>query len=119
MQQEAPITALSRLGERSAGVFRGAAAVQLGVTRKQLVTLRSNGVIERVLPDTYRIVAVARSNEQSPRAALAWVGATAAASGRSAGEMYRLEGVRAHQLETVVPRAVRGTARRVVVRGQA
>jgi hypothetical protein len=115
MQQEAPITALSRLGERSAGVFRGAAAVQVGVTRKQLVTLRANGVIERVLPDTYRIVAVARSNDQSLRAALLWAGERAAAAGRSAGELYRLEGVHAQQPEIVLPRSVRGTAKGVLV----
>jgi hypothetical protein len=116
MQHVAPLATLSRLGERSAGVFRGRVAAAAGVSRKQLSTLRSNGVIERVLPDTYRIVAVARSSEQSLRAALAWGGDRAAADGRSAAEVYRLEGVRAPQPEIVLPRSVRGTAKGVNVR---
>ena len=60
------------------------AAVEAGVSRKQIATLRANGIIERVLPDTSRIVAVARSSEQRLRAALAWGGPLAAAGGRSA-----------------------------------
>lgn len=59
------------------------------MTGKQLAALAA--VIDRMLPDTYRLTAVRPSNEQSLRAALLWAGETASAAGRSAGEMYRLE----------------------------
>jgi very-short-patch-repair endonuclease len=44
------------------------------------------------------------------RAALLWAGPHAAAAGRSAGEVDRLEGVRATRPEIVVPRSHRGRA---------
>lgn len=111
----ASVGVLSHLGARSLGVFRGRAAVELAMTRNQLTALIAAGVIERVLPDTYRMCVVARSNEQLLRAALLWVGHDAAAAGASAGEMYRLEGVRAAQPEIVVPRRVRQRAVGVTV----
>jgi hypothetical protein len=46
--------------------------------------------------------AVPRSNEQRLRAALLWVGDAAAAAGRSAGELFGLEGVRADSPEIVI-----------------
>ena len=84
-------------------MFRGAAAVDLGITRKQLLQLRRTGVIEREYPDTYRLTAVRRCNEQHLRLALEWAGPEAAAAGRSAGEVYGFEGVRATVPEIVVP----------------
>jgi very-short-patch-repair endonuclease len=107
VQHEPPITELSRLGAESLGVFHRIDAARRGVSRKQLARLRTKGVIERVLPGTYRIVAVAPSNEQALRAALLWAGEHAAAAGASAGELYHLEGVRAERPEIVVPRSVR------------
>ncbi len=85
------------------------------MTRKQLVTLVKRGVIERVLPDTYRMTSVEGSREQALRAALLWAGEQAAASGRSAGEVYGLEGVRANVPEIVLPLHVRGRSSEVVV----
>ena len=85
-------------------MFRGQAAAEVGVTRKQLAALRRAGAIERELPDTYRMIAVAPSNEQRLRAALLWAGEGAAAAGRSAGERYGLEGVRGDLPEIVVDR---------------
>jgi hypothetical protein len=102
--RESPIGRLSTLSAHCRGVFRGVEAVEVCVTRKQLAALITAGVIERVLPDTYRMTAVARSNEQSLRAALLWAGDKAAAAGRSAGESYGLEGVTASQPEIVIPR---------------
>ena len=116
MQHESPLALLSRLSASECGVFHGGEAVRHGISRKQLGGLCANGVLERVLPDTYRMVAVARSNEQLLRAALLWGGDHAVADRRSAGELYRLEGVRASRPEIVVPRAVRGTSPRVIVR---
>jgi very-short-patch-repair endonuclease len=106
---------VSRLGAPSLGVFRGNDAVERGVTRNQLARLRAGGVIERVHPDTYRLTAVPPSSEQQLRAALLWAGSRAAACGRSAGEMYGLEGVRAERPEIAVPREVRGTSTIVLV----
>src|SRR5437899_1225776 len=101
MSHERPIGVLSHLSARSLGTFRGGAAIHLGLTRKQLAALRTSGVIERVLPDTYRMTVVARSSEQSLRAALLWAGPDAVAAGRSAGATYGLEGVRAQLPEIV------------------
>jgi very-short-patch-repair endonuclease len=102
MANESALGVLSRLSANSLGVFRGRAAIDLGVTRKQIATLRSAGVIDRVHADTYRMTAVARSREQSLRAALLWAGDGAAAAGPSAGEVYGLEGVRTRRPEIVV-----------------
>jgi very-short-patch-repair endonuclease len=115
MTNESPLGKLSRLSADSLGVFDGAAAVKAGVTRKQLLTLRANGVIERALPDTYRMTAVRASREQDLRAALVWAGAFAAAAGRSAGEIYGLEGVRSGLPEIVVPGSGRSRNGRVIV----
>ena len=115
MAQESALGTLSRLSARSLGVFRGQTAVKLGVNRKQLATLRARGVIERELPDTYRMTAVPRSNEQRLRAALLWAGDDAVAAGLAAGELYSLEGVRAPAPEIVVPRSNRSRSAGVVV----
>jgi hypothetical protein len=86
-----------------------------GVQRKQLTALLAAGIITRELPDTYRMTAVARSNEQRLRAALLWAGDDAAAAGRSAGELYRLEGVAAQIPEIVLPRSRNARADHVIV----
>jgi hypothetical protein len=108
MARKSPIGALSTLSAPALGVFRGREAVSFGVTRNQLAALARDGVIEREFPDTYRMTAVSRSNEQRLRAALLWAGDAAAAAGRSAGEVYGLEGVHAP-----VPEIAVRTARRV------
>ena len=115
MQQESPIGLISRLSAPSLGVFRGSAAVELGMTRKQLTALIRDGVVVRELPDTYRMTAVVRSGEQRIRSALLWAGPSAAGAARSAGEWLRLEGVRAPQPEIVVPRAMRARSEGIVV----
>jgi hypothetical protein len=108
MPKEVPLAALSRLSAASLGVFRGRAAIAEGMSRDHLTRLRADGVIERVLPDTYRLTAVPPSSEQQLRAALLWAGDAAAATGRSAAELYGLEGVRAKVPEIAVPHNVRG-----------
>lgn len=84
------IAVLSELGADAQGAFRGRDAVRRGVSRAQLAALRSQRVIVRVLPDTYRLVAVPPSDEQRLRAALLWAGDGAAAARRSAGMTYEL-----------------------------
>ncbi len=103
MSHASAIAALSVLSSPSLGMFRGSAAVDRGVSRKQLAALRAAGVIERVLPDTYRMTAVKRLNAQRLHGALLWGGVEAAAAGRSAGEVYGLEGVYAPIPEIIVP----------------
>ena len=103
LQYEPGLGALSALSAAAYGVFRGESAIDAGLTRKQLAALRSAGVIERVLPDTYRMTAVPRSNRQALKAALLWAGREAAAAGLSAAELYELEGVHADRPEIVVP----------------
>jgi very-short-patch-repair endonuclease len=101
------MAAVSRLAQAHDGVFRGRDAVASGVSRNQLGGLVEAEVLERVLPDTYRVTAVRRTNRQSLHAALLWAGSRAAAAGRSAGELYGLEGVATTQPEIVVPRGQR------------
>ena len=108
MPREPIVTMLSKLSEASFGVFRAESATGLGVTRNQLARLSQQGVIERVLPHTYRMASVAPSARQRLQAALLWAGDQAAAAGRSAAELYRLEGVRATIPEIVLPYRVRG-----------
>ena len=107
MVQERVAGALSRLSAANLGVFRGCDAVRLGVTRDRLTAQIRAGVIERVLPDTYRMTATQASDEQRLRGALLWAGETATAAGRSAGAAYGLQGVRAELPEIAVPRASR------------
>jgi hypothetical protein len=108
----AMISALSR-GER--GVFPGREARAHGITRHQLGALCELGIIERDLPDIYRMTAVARSDEQRLRAALLSAGADAAAAGRSAGWWYGLQGVRAIAPEVVVVGSAHPRSKRVNV----
>lgn len=108
MPRESPVAALSALSRDSCGVFRVESANSVGITANQVARLVKDGVVERLLPNTYRMVAVAPSAEQHLRAALMWAGDEAAAGGRSAAERYRLEGVRAERPEIVVPHRTRG-----------
>ncbi len=102
MDQSAALAVISQLGSRQSGVFRGSDAVARGVARRQLVALCGTGVVDRLLPDTYRLTAITRSDEQGLRAALLWAGGEAAACGRSGGAWYGMEGVRARVPEIVV-----------------
>ena len=70
MPKESPVAVLSRLSEPARGVFRIEAANAAGVSATQLSRLAHEGVIERLLPNTYRMVAVEPSPEQRLRAAL-------------------------------------------------
>jgi hypothetical protein len=94
---------LSRLAEPHGGVFRGRDAERAGVKRDRLTSLVRQGVIGRIHPDVYRMTAIAPSARQRLCAALLWAGDDAAAAGRSAAEIYRLEGVRAAAPEIVLP----------------
>ncbi|HEV7526948.1 MAG TPA: type IV toxin-antitoxin system AbiEi family antitoxin domain-containing protein [Acidimicrobiia bacterium] len=115
MSHRHALATISGLTETSHGVFRVDNAVRLGVTPKQIAALRNAGVIERVLPSTYRITAVPRSSQQSLSAALLWAGPDAIAGGRSAAEIYGLEGVHAPVPEIIVRRRQRLRSNEVVV----
>ena len=115
MSYSVAIATLSTLSAQSLGVFRGTAAVELGVSRNQLARFCRVGLLTREHADTYRMTAVARSDEQALRAALLWAGDEAAAAQRSAGWVYGLEGVRASIPEIVVPDRLRLRSNRVEV----
>jgi very-short-patch-repair endonuclease len=104
MDQSAALAVLFELAARQCGVFRGAVAERLGVSRAQLMQLARSGLIRRELPDTYRLTAMPLSDEQRLRASLLWAGAGAAGEGRSAGWWYGIEGARACRPEIVVLR---------------
>ncbi len=115
MTRESALGAISMLAASQLGVFRGRAAVQSGVSRKQLKALCTAGAIERVLPDTYRFTSAPRSDQHDLRAALRWAGDGSAAAGRSAAALYGLEGVRAALPEIAIPRSRRLRSRSVIV----
>ena len=112
MATKSALVLVSELAAPAEGAFRGAEAVRRGLSRDQLAHLRAQGVVERVLPDTYTLTAVPPSDAQRLRAALLWAGTTAAAAGRSAGRVYGLEGVPAPRPEIVFerPRSARHPA---------
>jgi hypothetical protein len=112
---QSPVSALSVLSAPQLGVFRGGAAIERGVSRRQLDALRADGVIARVFPDTYRMTVVDESDEQRLRAALLWASGQAMGAGRSAGAAFTLEGVRAAVPEIAVPRTFRGRTDGVAV----
>jgi very-short-patch-repair endonuclease len=97
------LAVISELARGSFGVFHVRDALARGVSRKQLSTLLAAAALTRELPGVYRLAAVPRSHEQALTAALLWGGIESAAYGRSAGEVYRLEGVLAPRPEIVVP----------------
>jgi hypothetical protein len=115
MSRESPIAIVTRLAQPTSGAFRGRAAVAEGVSRKQIQTLRAHGAVERVFPDTYRLTGAPRSHDQMLWAALLWAGDDAAAAARSAGTVYRLEGVRAMVPAIAVPERMRRRAAGVEV----
>jgi very-short-patch-repair endonuclease len=115
MARGSRIGELSTLSRGSLGAFRGSAAVAAGISRKDLAAFVSAGIIVRVLPDTYRMTAVAPSAKQFLRAALLWGGDRAAAAVRSAGMHYELEGVIASIPEIAVPRTSRVRSPLVIV----
>ena len=114
MAQESPIReACRRSARRRSASFAAPTRSKVGVTRNQLTALCARGVIDaraaRHLSDDG---GSRRPSEQRLRAALLWAGADAAAAGRSAGEVYGLEGVRAHMPEIVVRRYESAAPRR-------
>ena len=115
MPRESVVARLSTLGAATCGVFRSEAASAADVSATQLARLARDGVVERLLPNTYRMTAVPRSADQSLHAALLWAGDEAAAAGRSAGARYRLEGVRASIPEIAVPHRTRARTSFAVV----
>jgi hypothetical protein len=86
------------------------------VSRKQLATLHAHGAIERVHYDTYVLTGGPRTHEQSLQAALLWAGDAAVGDGRSAGAIYRLEGVRPVVPEITVPSGRRRSTGGVIIR---
>ena len=104
MAPKSAVAVVSELAANADGAFRGAHAVRRGVSRDQLAVLRTQGSIERALPDTYTLTAMRSSDAQRLSAALLWAGNEAAAAGRSAGWVYGLEGVLARRPEIVVER---------------
>jgi len=111
-----PIAVLTHLAAPWSGTFRGRSALSNGVSRKQLGTLQQQGFIERVLPDTYRLTATPPSPDQMLCAALLWAGDRAVGDRRSAAMLYRLEGLRTHKPQIVVPSTVRRRSEDVDVR---
>ncbi len=95
MPRERAVAERSQLCATTNSVLRGAETVRRGVSRTQLGILAKADVIERVVPDTYRMTAVPASSEQGPRAALSGAGSGSMARGASAASVCGLDGVEA------------------------
>jgi len=67
-------------------------------------------VIERVLPDVYRMTSVAPSPLQSLTAALLWAGEGSAAAVHSAGEIYAFDGATDYEFDNDNGASPAGTA---------
>jgi very-short-patch-repair endonuclease len=100
---------------RRSGCFGRAKPPSSASAGSQITALRGAGVVERMHSDTYRMTAVKPSNQQRLHAAMLWAGDRAVVAGRSAGEIYGLEGVRGELPEIVVPRSMRSRDAKVVV----
>jgi hypothetical protein len=111
----AGLAALTRDAAPHLGVFLASRAEEFGITARQLVDLRRAGVVERAYPRVYCFTAVAPSDEQRLRAALAWAGPAASAATRSAGALYALSDVQAPQPEIVVPESRRARHPGIIV----
>ena len=96
-------------------MFRTEDARELGIPAKQLWAMQRDGLVVRVHPGVYRLTAVSATAVQQLRVALAWAGPDAAAAGRSAGALYRLEGVTSPTPEIVVPESKRARRPSIVV----
>jgi very-short-patch-repair endonuclease len=116
MPIKSAIAIISELSRPTLGMFRGRDAVALGVTRNRLTALCASGTLVRELPDGYRMTVVERSSAQRIIGALLWAGDEAVAIGPSAGETYRLDGVRSEQPEIAVPAGVWIRSKLVTVR---
>jgi very-short-patch-repair endonuclease len=111
----AALAALSRSSTRRHGVFRHEDAHRVGIGVNQLTAMQRDGLVVRVHPGVYRLSAVSSTPAQRLHAALAWAGSDAAAAGRSAAALYRLEGIAAPTPEIVVPESKRARSSTIVV----
>lgn len=103
MPQSRALANLQTAAAPSHGVFSAHCAADLNVGPKQLLRLTNSGVIERVLPGTYRFGSVPPTFEQAVAAALVWAGPGAAAAGRSAAMLYKLDGITTSKPEIALP----------------
>lgn len=115
LPEEHVLAVVARLARRTDGVFRGRDAVSEGLSRRQIDGLRERGLVERMLPDTYRIASTPASSVHALRAALLWAGDGTCAEGASAGALHRLEGVKPDRPAIVVPPTKRLRSERVSV----
>src|SRR5438128_1557381 len=79
MATESAIAVVQAIAATNFGVVTGHALVDRGVSRKRLQTLCRARFLERVLPDTYRVMACPGTYQQRLSAALSWAGDAAAA----------------------------------------
>jgi very-short-patch-repair endonuclease len=111
----AALAALARLTEHRQGVFGRHDARSVGITDNQLVAMARQGLIVRKHRGVYCLAGVRPTPEQGLHAALSWAGTAAAAAGRSAARLYRLDGIAVVRPEIVVPSTKRLRSNSVTV----
>jgi hypothetical protein len=95
--------ALAVVARTQAGCFSRRQALDAGVTRHEIQGHLLEGTWRALLPCVYCIAAAPRSDDQRLWAAFLWVGDGAHVSHRSAGAMWKYDGVRAGKPELWLP----------------
>jgi very-short-patch-repair endonuclease len=95
------------LAARQHGVFTGAQARELGVSRQQLRSRVANGGFGRVFPGVFRVEGAPEEWKQLLRAVLLWAGPGAALSHQTAAALKGFSRFRSREVHLLNPRDVR------------
>lgn len=95
------------LAARQHGVISRAQLLALGRTKHQIEHRVAKGELVRVVPGVFRVAGSSPTERQHLWAASLWAGPNATLSHRSAGALWRLEGIRSTQPELWTPRMLR------------
>ncbi len=98
------VTALEGLAAGQFGVFTREQARSIGVTNGALARWVRKGRWQRILPATYRVVAVPASYRQRVTAAVLWSAPAGLASHFTAARLWRLEPVHSIEVHVCLPR---------------
>jgi very-short-patch-repair endonuclease len=100
--KETPEAALGRVAARQHSLFTWAQAIQAGFSPAAITRRVSSRRWDRVLPRVYRITGSPKTERQTALAACLWAGDGAVVSHRTAGVLWKMDGVAARQVEITV-----------------
>jgi hypothetical protein len=102
-----PDARIARIAGRQHGVFTVGQATSCGFTPRTIEYRLKTGRWQSIHRGVYRLAGGTRTFEQRTMAAVLAGGASAVASHRAAGALFRLEGIEQGTIEILVPRARR------------